>query len=185
MPAFGTLIATVAAVAVLLAGCGGSSSSGTVRATAYVGDVCVVMHRFETSLRSREEKVQSQTASTISEGKEIFKAFLTGLERDVASARTSLQSAGVPNIDGGRTVAASFVGAFNQLDATIKNGIAQVAVLPDSNREQFKTAIATLGDNLQNAADKIGSRVTGSKTAITQLNAASEKAPSCKSVGLG
>ena len=97
-------MACLAATALMLAGCG-SSSSGTVSATAYVTSVCKAIGPFEREIASGSAALDPSPASSAAQRKRMLEGFLTTIASDSRLAVGELKSAKQPAVENGAKLA--------------------------------------------------------------------------------
>src|SRR5512142_1260054 len=133
------------ALAVALAACGGSSSSG-VSAGAYVKSICQAVGPFEKDVQSRSAQISNLSAGTsAAQGKKALQDFLSAVVADTDTAINKLKAAGTPNVKNGKQIEAAIVSAFTQLKTALSAANKSAASLPTASPQAFKTAAQALG----------------------------------------
>jgi len=125
------------------AGCG-SSDSSKVSAGSYVNAVCSAISPLERDIVTRTSAIKAQTATSATEAKKNLRGFLDVLERDSGQALSRIQSAGTPDISGGKAVAGTTVRTFTQLRDAMRGAVTKSAALPTDSAASFQTAARTL-----------------------------------------
>jgi hypothetical protein len=165
---------------VLLAGCGGASSSSGVTPTAYVKSICSAIGPFEKDVESRSGALNVATIQSATQGKTALIGFLNAIAADSHTALSQLKSAGAPNVSGGRKIASAVVSAFGQLDTALGKAATQAKALPTSTPAAFKSAANSLSTSVKNSVSGIGASLGGLKSPTLQK--AASKEPACKGV---
>jgi Flp pilus assembly pilin Flp len=168
-----------AATAIMLAGCG-SSSSG-VSPAAYVKSICSAIGPFEKDVQSRSSALNLSTLKNASQGKTALHDFLTAVASDTDHAVSQLKTAGTPKVKNGKAISNGIVSAFQQLKTALSNAASQAAALPTSSPEAFKRAAQTLGTNVRSSMSSIGSSLGSLKS--PDLEKAAAKDPTCRNLG--
>jgi len=179
---FGSLrsvLATLLAVAVC-AGCG-SSDSSKVSASHYVNAVCSAIAPLEKNVATRSSALNNTTAANAIEAKKTLQGFLIAIEQDAANALSKIQSAGTPDISGGKAVAATIVKAFTELRDAMRVAVTKSKSLPTDSPASFKTAAQALGGSVRAALSNIDS----SGLSNPDLEKAAANDPACKSLSSG
>lgn len=173
---------SAAAIAVGAAGCG-SSSSGTVSASAYVTSVCRAVGPLEKDIRSREGQLASTLSSikSASQGKTILEGFLQAFSADTGRALSKLRAAGTPGVASGAKISHAMVSVFQRLDTAVKAATSEAASLPTSSPSAFQAGAAKLGTTVESSVGNIGSSLSNLRS--PQLQKAASKSAACKSIG--
>jgi hypothetical protein len=179
MMRFGSLLGTLLVVA-LCTGCG-SSGSSKVSASHYVDVVCSAISPLEKDVVNRSSALNNTTAANATEAKKTLQGFLTAIEQDSANALSKIQSAGTPDISGGKAVAGTIVKAFTQLRDAMRVAVTKSNSLPTDSPASFKTAAQALGASVRGSLSNIDS--SGLSNPDLEKAAASQAA--CKSLSNG
>jgi hypothetical protein len=173
--ALGTLVAVA-----VLAGCG-SSDSSKVSASHYVASVCSAISPLEKDVVNRSSALNNTTAANATEAKKTLQGFLTAVEQDSDNALSKIQSAGTPDISGGKTVAGTIVKAFTEMRDAMRVALTKSKSLPTDSPASFKTAAQALGASVKGALNDIDS----SGLTNRDLEKAAAGQPACKSLSKG
>ncbi len=176
-----SMVIALTATAVL-AGCGGSSSSGVTPA-AYVKSICSAVGPFEKDVQSRSSALNLSTLTNASQGKQALKQFLTAIASDTDTAVSRLKSAGTPNVKNGKQISTALVTAFSSLRSALTQAASQADSLPTDSPQHFKTAAQQLGTSVQSQMTSIGASLNGLKSPEREKAAAND--PTCKSLASG
>jgi hypothetical protein len=159
------------------AGCG-SSDSSKVSASKYVSAVCAAISPLEKDVVTRSSALNNTTAANATEAKKTLQGFLTAVEQDATNALNKIQSAGAPDISGGKAVAATVVKAFTELRDAMRVALTKSNSLPTDSPTSFKTAAQALGASVRASLKNIDS--SGLTNPDLEKAAANEAA--CKSL---
>ena len=173
-------ILSAAALAISLAACGGSGSSGVTPA-AYVKSVCQAIGPFEKTVQSRSQALNQSKPQNAADGKKALQTFLNEVASDTDKAVSELKAAGVPNISNGKQVSAAIVSAFTELKSALTAAAAKAGTLPTNSPTAFQAGAQALGASVQTSIGGIGTSLGNLKSA--DLEAAAKKEPACQSLG--
>jgi hypothetical protein len=172
------------AVAVCV-GCGSSGSSHTsgskVSASTYVSAVCSAISPLEQDVVTRSAALKKTTAKSAAEAKKNLRGFLAVVEQDSSNALSRIQSAGTPDISGGKAVAGKIVGTFTQLRDAMRSAVAKSASLPTNSPSSFQTAAQSLLASVGAALNKIDSSGLNNP----DVEKAEAGQPACKQLSSG
>ena len=169
---------------VLVAGCGGSSSSspaGTVSAAAYVKSVCGAVGPFERDIQSRSSALNLSSIKSAAQGKQALEGFLGAVATDTQKAVGELKSAGTPAVSNGASISSAIVGAFTNLSTALGKAAVSARGLPTGSAAAFRQGAVALGTEVRASMGSIGAGLSGLRNA--QLEAAAHKEPACTSIG--
>ncbi len=167
------------AAAITIAGCGGSSSSGT-SAASYVKSVCSAIAPFETDIEGGSASLASSAKKGIEERKTVLHTFLVKVSDDLERMVTQLKAAGTPNVSNGKKIAGGLVDAVTEIHGTVSKTASQAATLPTSDPKTFNTAYETLVNGLASSMNQIGSSFGNLKSPT--LQAAAQKDSTCRAL---
>jgi hypothetical protein len=175
-------IAIISAVvlAVSLAACGGSGSSG-VSPAAYVKSVCEAIGPFEKTVQSRSQALNLSKPQNATDGKKALQGFLTAVASDTDQAVGKLKAAGSPNVANGKQVSQAIVTAFTRLKSALTAAAAKAGTLPTDSPAAFQAGAQALGASVQTSIGGIGTSLGNLKS--TDLENAAKKEPACQSLG--
>ena len=171
-------------VVFLAAGCGGSggsSSSAKVSPDKYVATVCSAISPLERDVVTRSSALNNTTATNATQAKRTLQGFLTAVEQDSASALSKIQSAGTPDISGGKAVAGTIVKAFTELRDAMKVALTRSDSLPTGSPTAFKSAAQALGASVRGSLNNIDSSGLSNR----DLEKAAAGQAACKSLSNG
>ena len=175
------LIAVLVAT-VVLAGCGGSGSSGgTISPAAYAKALCDAVAPFERDIAQRQSALDPTKIKSAGQGKTALQGFLSAIASDTSTAASKLKSAGAPNVTHGSQIAGAFAALFDRLQSTLNKAAQQAQSLPTSSPAAFKTAATALGESVRSSMSDLGSGLSGMKSPA--LEAAARKVSDCQTLG--
>ena len=172
-----------ALLALVIAGCGSSSSSSSVSPAAYVKSICSAIAPFEKDIRTRSSALNLSTIKNPQQGRTALHGFLAAVSTDADHAVSQLKAAGVPKVSNGKAISDGIVNAF----ATLKGALSQAAdranTLPTNSAKSFKTAAEALGNSVRGSMSGISSSLGTLKS--QDLETAAAKEPACKALASG
>lgn len=176
---------TIAAVVLLalalsLAACGGSSSSG-VSAGSYVKAICQAIGPFEKDVQSRSSALNLSSITSPAQGKKALQDFLTAIVADTDKAVNQLKAAGAPNVNNGKQISTAIVNAFSEVKTALSQAKDQAGNLPTDSATAFKTAAQGIGTGIRTSMSNIGNSLSNLKSA--DLENAAKKEAACTSLG--
>jgi hypothetical protein len=139
--------AVIAVVATFAAGCG-SSSPSRVSAGTYISSVCSAITPLEQDVVNRSSALKISPATSAAQAKKTLQTFLTAVAADSDHALARIQAAGTPDIDNGKTVAATIVKAFTEVKDTLHTAETKANSLPTSSPTAFKAGAQGLGTSV-------------------------------------
>jgi hypothetical protein len=169
--------------ALVVAGCGGSSSSSGVSAKTYVADICNAVAPFERDVVARSSALDLTTVKGPTQGKAALQSFLTAIAGDTDNAVTKLKAAGTPNVKHGSQISSAIVGAFTQLSTAMHKAVGEAKSLSTTNATAFKNGATHLGNDVRSSMSKIGSNLQSNTLKSPELQKAAASATACKSLG--
>jgi hypothetical protein len=170
-------------MAVAVAVCAGCGSSGSTKVSAshYVNAVCSAISPLEKDIATRSSALNNTTAASATEAKKTLQGFLTAVEQDSSRALSKIQSAGTPDISGGKAVAGTIVKAFTELRDAMRVALTKSNSLPTDSPTSFKTAAKALGASVKGSLSNIDS----SGLTNPDLEKAAANQAACKSLSNG
>jgi outer membrane murein-binding lipoprotein Lpp len=172
--------AAIAAV-LLIAGCGGSSSS--VSASDYVKSICAAVGTFRKDVQQKTSSLSASSFKTPAEGKTALQDFLSAASSSADQAASKLKAAGTPNVNNGKQISTSLVNAFNQLSGALKQAQTATGSLPTSSAQAFKTGAQSIQTNIQNSLTSLLSSLSTLRS--SELVQAAKKEPTCQALSSG
>jgi hypothetical protein len=166
----------LALVALLLAGCGGSTG---VRPSAYVRSICTALGSWKNTIQSAGLALQSSGAAGASRAvaKEDYQKFVGALLTATTRATGALRSAGTPAVSHGRQLAGSLTGAFAVASRRLPTANAQARSIPTDTASTFALAAGSVTTEIKSALQGLVSVTPGRSP---QLRSAAAKQPACQ-----
>jgi hypothetical protein len=177
-PVRGMIVTALVAVAV--AGCGGSSSSG-VSPAAYVRSLCTALGTWKNEIQSAGLALQSSGAGTASPAvaKQDYQRFVSALLSATQHATSTLQAAGSPGVTRGKQIAGGLTRAFDRAGSELSRANAQAAAIPTRNASVFQIGAASVTAQIKTALQGIATVTPGQSA---ELRTAAAKAPACQAL---
>jgi hypothetical protein len=179
--------------ALLLGACGGSdeksdsASEGstdtaqttTITADKFAGAVCGALSSWLTDIQDRAASL-TPDATDAAATQATLVDFLDGLVTSTDEMITKIESAGVPDTDGGQEAQSAVLDSLENVKTLFEESRDKVAGLSTDDPKAFGQALQSIGTDLQDAADG----ATSSLDSITDsdINAAFGTNPACASL---
>jgi hypothetical protein len=181
MPAFRSTSAAAIATAVVLAACGGSSSTSGVSPSAYVKSVCSAVGSFRKEIQDKSRALSASSLTNPRQGKAALQAFVSASASGADVAVSRLKDAGSPNIASGKSISSSIVGSFTQLSSAFKQTESSVNALSTSSPAAFKSGARSVYGELRPALSGLLTGLSGLTSPALQQ--AAKKEPACQTLG--
>jgi hypothetical protein len=167
----------LATVALVLAGCGGSSPS--VAPAKYVRSICSALGVWKAQVQNAGKKLQSSGASSASPpaAKTDYVQFVSALRSATQGAASALKQAGSPSVSRGKEIADGLSGAFSRGANGLVKAESQARAIPTTNATVFEAAASAVTTQIRNSLQGIAS-ITPRNSA--QLRTAASREPSCQ-----
>ncbi|HZN16855.1 MAG TPA: hypothetical protein VFB84_01505 [Micromonosporaceae bacterium] len=166
---------TVLLVGLLLGACGGGPTPGVWAAT-----VCQALGPWRSDIASLTARAQQQmaAATTPAQARENMLRLLEGAQQATETARSRVEAAGVPDVDGGSAVAQEFQHALAAMRDAYARARTAVDVLATGDADAFydgvEAAMATLTEEYGRGA------LDTTKISSTELRRAFDEVPECR-----
>jgi hypothetical protein len=173
------------AVVVPVAGCGGSSSSGSesrTSASAYVHTLCSAISGFEQIEKNGEStlgKLSSAKNPNLPELKAQVTRFFSQEAKASMAAKAQIDRAGVPDVSQGESVRAGLLDAFQKFSVALNSAVKQSKTVGTGSEKEFAAAVQKLESKLQTGAAGVTSSISGLPAS---LKAAGSEDPACASI---
>lgn len=166
----------VAAVALVIGGCGGSS---TVTPAAYVKSVCLALGNWTNTIQSARVALESSGASAASRqvAKTDYQHFLSALVSATRRATGALRAAGTPSVGHGRALAQRLTGAFGQATAGLAKASADAGSIRTASAAAFQSDAGAVSAEIRTALARIAQVAPGQNA---QLRSAAARQPACQ-----
>lgn len=160
----------------LLAGCGGSA----VKPAAWAKSVCTALTPWRTQVAGLTQQAQREIDQTRTpvQTKQSLMTLLSGAERASDLARRRILAAGVPDVDGGKKAADTFVTALTRARDAYGHTRTTIAGLDPSEAKPFYDAVERAFSQL--GTEYSGSVLNISKVGPAPLHKAFDEVPECR-----
>jgi hypothetical protein len=178
------LLAAAALAAVPLSACGGGSSqSGTVSASSYIGQLCTSTASWLRGIEARTSALEGELAPNVPPAgkKRVLESFVSTAVSDTEAVVTALRTAGVPQVNNGKHVSDLVVSSFEQISTRLAGLHSQIASLPTNDPAAFQEQSKKIREQVREAPLRLGVNVAGINS--PELEKAASDSAVCKSVG--
>jgi hypothetical protein len=178
------LLATAAVAAVPLAACGGGSSkSGTVSASSYVGQLCISAASWLKGMEAKTSSLEGELGSNVTptEKKRVLESLVSTAVADTEAVVNALRTAGVPEVNNGKHISELVVSSFEGISSRLAGLQSQVASLPTNDPAAFEEQAKKIREQVREAPLRLGIGVAGVNS--PELEKAASESAVCKSVG--
>jgi hypothetical protein len=169
-------VAATVAVALALAGCGGSSG---VSPAAYVKTRCTVVSGWKTAVQNAGTKLSADQPKTLAQGKQDYVRFVAALLGATRHAHAAIGSAGTPAVSNGAHLASALVDAFSGAERQFSQAASKAARIPTTTTTAYAKAVTGVTASIRQTLTSMGGVNPG---ASAQLESAAAKEPACKSL---
>jgi hypothetical protein len=172
------LLTLVVAMALVGAGCGGSSSSDAKANDAYANSVCTAVSGWEQEIKT------IATSFTGSPSKATFESKVTQAEAATKTLASDIKAIPLPSTSDAQAAKQQLDQLSTDATATIdaaKSAVAQIKADPSAG--DISLAAVALAPQVKNLASEAKSAITSLKDAKGSLSKAFKNADSCKSLG--
>ena len=183
-------LATLLAIALLLAACGGGDDgtneasgasqapSGSYTADEYATAVCTALGTWLNGIKSASESMPTPTNAD--EAKDVVVTFLDGLVTSTETMISSVEDASSQYSEGNAEAKASVQESLQNVKTIFEDARDTVAGMSTSDPQAFGQALQDVGTSMQDAS----SEATSSLDSITdqELNGAFASSPACTSL---
>jgi len=183
-------LAVAAVIPVVLASCGGGGGGGgggpAISAEAYAAGFCGLLGDWLGSIQDRSSGLSGSftAAASPADGQEILGTYVDGLIADTEELITGTEELGVPDVDGGGTIAETLIAAFEDAKAVLEDARAEVDGLPTDDPAAFAEASGALGVSIEASLGAIGASLSLSDVSSPELDAAFAEDPACTGIGV-
>jgi hypothetical protein len=172
-----------AIVAGSLAGCGSSgSSTGTVSASSYIGQLCTSTASWLKQLEHHNATLESELGGVPpAQGKRVLESLITNSVSGTENVVTSLRTAGVPDVNNGKKISQTVVASFEGISNRLASLQPQVAAIPTNDTAAYDAATKKIREAVREAPLRLGLGVAAVNS--PELEKAASESAVCKSVG--
>jgi hypothetical protein len=180
-----------AAVAMPLAACGGSSSGGghaagggssQTSASSYVHQICTSISGFEKNVTDGEQslnKLSQSPTPNLSKLKKQVGTFFSSAANASDTARTQIDKAGTPAVQGGAKIRTALLTAFKSFSTSFNSAAKQSKALDATNPTTFQADTVKLQQQLQKTSQGVSTTLNGLGTS---LDAAAKEDSACAAI---
>lgn len=175
------IVAALLALAAVAAGCGDDDDDGgeTVSAETYVGEVCTAMSEMIGVVTAGQQDLANIQQATPEEGRDLLVGFLGDAAGAVEGARTAIEDAGTPDVDGGEEVHTAITTALGDLQTTFEDALASAEDISTESEQAFQTEAQEIATTVQESSDAI-SESLGEVGENQELEEAAESVEECQ-----
>jgi hypothetical protein len=169
-------LVSVALVAVLAAGCGGSSQ---VKPSAYVKSMCLALGNWKNTIQSAGLALQSSGAATASPSvaKADYQKFVTALVTTTRRTSAALRSAGTPAIKRGDQIASRLAAAFDRATTRLDKARTEASSIRTDSPSTFQLGASSVNNDIKGALEGILAVSPGQNQ---ELRKAAAREPACQ-----
>jgi hypothetical protein len=175
----------IALMAIFVAGCGSSSSSGSstpvsARTRTYLTSMCTAMAPVIRDFSSFQTALANARSSDLAKYKQNVELILSAMVQHAAHAVAGLQQAGQPDVSQGNTIAHGVVAEFTAFHSAFVAAESSANSIPTVNTHQFQLALGGLVATLSTSLG--GANALGAKLKAPSLAGAEEVVPACATI---
>jgi hypothetical protein len=178
------ILAVVAAAALAVAGCGGSSSPEGTPPADWAQSVCGALSDWQTSLQEKSQSLTQDVlqAKSPNAAKEQISTFLSDVIVETETMIGAVDAAGQPAVDQGGQIAEDFHNGLNRMRDAFKDAASDVQSVPTDDPQAFQQQLTQIGTELSTQGQAIGSTLgeIDQKYDAEELNKAFDENPTCK-----
>jgi hypothetical protein len=172
-------VASVVLSAGLLLGACGDGGGGGEAAQSYATSVCTAFSTWVQDITSRNETLTQSLnpQSTPAEGKEQLQIFLDSVIQDTDKLISSVDAAGVPDVEGGQQAATQIKQAAETAKTSFQNARTEVEQLP-TDPAGFQQGAQQIGGEIGSSLSGVGEQLR-SRSQSEEIRQAFEESPAC------
>lgn len=177
-PARAKVVSIVLSAGLLLGACGDGGGDGD-SAQAYASRVCTAFSTWVQDITSRNETLTQSLdpQSTPAEGKEQLQIFLDAVIQDTDKLISSVDAAGVPDVEGGQQAATQIKQAAETAKTSFENARTEVEQLP-TDPQGFQAGAQQIGGEIGSSLSRVGEELRN-RSQSEEIRQAFEESPSC------
>lgn len=163
-------------VALLLAGCGGSTQ---VKPAVYVHSVCTALGNWKNTIQSAGVALESSGAANASRtvAKADYRQFVGALATATSRATNDLRSAGVPQVAHGQQIAGALTRAFDRASQRLAQASAEARAIPTDSAATFQAGATSVTNQIKSALQGLSAVSPGGSP---ELRSAASGEPACQ-----
>ena len=178
-------VASVVVAAGLFLGACGDGDGGGDAAQAYASSVCTAFSTWVQDITARNQTLTQSLnpQSTPAEGKEQLQIFLGSVIEDTEKLITSIDAAGVPDVEGGQQAATQIKGAAETARTSFQNARSEVEQLP-TDPAGFQAGAQQIGSEIGSSLSGLGQELRN-RAQSEEIRQAFEESPTCSRLRQG
>ena len=184
LPRFMRRVAAIALVAagMALGACGGDDGDDKKSADAYATDFCSAAQTWVDALRAGAGDLSGLGSdATPKEGKDALEGFFEKAVSDTEKFSDELDSAGVPDVEGGEDAANELKTAIDQAKEILERALEQTGDLPVDSEQRFSVEARKVGNSTRDSLGKVGDAIAEPRS--SELQTALRESPGCRRLG--
>jgi hypothetical protein len=171
-------VSVVLAAGLFLGACGGDEGGGDA-AQAYASSICTAFSTWVQDITQRNQTLTASLSpqSTPAEGKEQLQIFLDSVIQDTDKLISSVDAAGVPDVEGGQGAAAQIKAAAAEAKTSFQNAREQVDQLP-TDPAGFRAGAQQVGSQIGSSLSGLGEELRN-RSQSQEIRQAFQDSPTC------
>ncbi|MDP8957084.1 MAG: hypothetical protein M3N24_09030 [Actinomycetota bacterium] len=177
-------VSVVLAAGLFLGACGGDGG-GTDAAQSYASSVCTAFSNWVQNIQERNQTLTASLnpQSTPAEGKEQLQIFLNSVIEDTDQLISSVDAAGVPEVEGGQQAASQIKAAATNARASFESALDEVEQLP-TDPAGFQAGAQRIGSEIGTSLSGLGQELRN-RAQSEEIRQAFEDSPRCQQLRSG
>ncbi|HEX2090207.1 MAG TPA: hypothetical protein VHI54_09830 [Actinomycetota bacterium] len=177
--------ASVVLAAGLFLGACGDGDGGGDAAQAYASSICTAFSTWVQDIQARNQTLTQSLnpQSTPAEGKEQLQIFLDSVIQDTDKLLSSVDAAGVPEVEGGQQAASQIKAAAQSAKTSFENARNEVAQLP-TDPAGFRAGAQQIGGQIGQSLSGLGQELRN-RAQSEEIRQAFEESPTCAQLRSG
>ena len=178
------VVSVVLSAGLLLGACGDGDGGGN-GAQAYASSVCTAFSTWVQDITQRNQTLTQSLnpQSTPKEGKEQLQIFLDSVIQDTDKLISSVDAAGVPDVDGGQQAATQIKQAAETAKTSFENARNEVEQLP-TDPAGFQAGAQKIGGEIGSSLSGLGQELRN-RAQSEEIRQAFEESPRCSQLRSG
>jgi hypothetical protein len=177
------VVSVVLSAGLLLGACGDGGGGGD--AQAYASSICTAFNAWVQDITARNQTLTQSLnpQSTPEEGKEQLQIFLDAVILDTDKLISSVNAAGVPDVDGGQQAATQIKQAAESAKTSFESARTEVGQLP-TDPAGFQAGAQQIGGQIGSSLSGVGEQLR-SRSQSEEIRQAFEESPTCAQLRRG
>ncbi len=170
-------VSILLAVGLFLGACG--RGGGGEAAEGYASKICQAFSTWVQDIQKRNQTLTSALGpqATPEQGKEQLQVFMDSVIRDTDKLINSVESAGVPDVEGGDRAAEQIRNAAEKAKSSFENAREQVNQL-STNPTEFQQGAQSIGSEISSSLGSLGNELRN-RSQSEEIQKAFQEAPTC------